>query len=228
MKNKIVSAACMFSLLTFGAFANTDIENPIFMPEAKYFFFSKSCYFYYSTLRASQKFTYGINGIMALGADIKYQQDFNSDQDGFSNVGLDLVYRMSNSGMISDLLIGLDFSKDSDVEEFSHTMYSTGYRLGKKWARWTLAGTIKTNWIFDEADGYAYIDMMPEVYYRISQMWGMGLDYQVRKATNSGLDRKWLGFKLSQIFGRTQYSEFVKYEFRTDDFTVGAKVHILF
>lgn len=230
MKNKILFAG-IFSLFGFIGFANAsgyNVEDPLYLADEKAFISKSTASFGDSILLASQKFSYGINGIMEFGADIKYQQDFNSEADGFSNIGLDLVYRLSNSEIISDALFGLNFSKDSDVPEFSHTIYSTGLRLGRQWSRLTLAGTIKSSWIFYETDGYAYIDLMPEAYFKFNQMWGAGLSLDVRKATSSSLDRKWLEFKLTQKFGRTQYAEFIKYESETDEYTVGARINIVF
>lgn len=228
MKNKILIIG-MFSLFVSAANASGyNVEDPLYLAPSKAFISKSSGYAGNDVLLLSQRFSYGVNGILEFGADIKYQQDFNGKEDGFSNIGLDLNYRLSDSEIISDALFGLDFIKDSDVPEFSHTVYSTGLRLGRQWSHLTLAGTIKSSWIFNETNGYAYIDLMPEAYIKLNQMWGAGLGFDFRKATNSGLDRKWLDFKLTQTFGRTQYTEFVKYEFRTEEYTFGGRVNIVF
>lgn len=229
MKNKIL-LGFLFTVLTFVSVASAgyDTENPLYIENSGDFVSSSDAYIGDHVLCLSQKFSYGINGIISFGADIKYQQDFNGEEDGFSNLGLDLVYRISNARMISDILFGVDFSKASDVDEFSHTIYTTGFRFGRKWSHLTLSGTIKTSWIFNEQNGYAYIDLIPEAYFKFNSMWGAGLGFDFRKSTRTALDRKFLNFKLTQIYGRTQYSQFVKYEFRTDEYTFGGRVNIVF
>ncbi len=221
--------ATFVPVLSANADSGYDVEDPMYLTPSKDFLSSSNGYFSDSLMRLSQKFSYGINGIMSFDADIKYQQDFNHDDDGFSNVGLGVVYRLSgDSEIISDALFNINFQRSSKVPEFSHTVYSTGFRVGRKWSWVTLAGTIKTTWIFDDVDGIAYIDLMPEAYFRFNEFWSAGFGFDYRKATDPEFDNKILNFKLVRTYGRTQYAANVGYEFESKDYTFGGRINIVF
>jgi hypothetical protein len=112
--------------------------------------------------------------------------------------------------------------------DFADTIYHAGIRIGRQWSGFTLAGTVKTSWIFNETRGMAYIDIIPEAYARLAENWMVGLDFDIRKSTNPGFDQEWIGFKLVRQYGRTQYVGRVDYEFESDDWRFGAKLNILF
>ena len=98
----------------------------------------------------------------------------------------------------------------------------------------TLSGTIKSSWIFDDERGMAYLDFIPEAYFRIAPDWRFGTGLTFRVATNQDrltgedYDQEWLHFKLIRQFGRTQYSGHFDYEFESDDIQIGAQINILF
>lgn len=237
MKRKILS---VFSLMMVGvlpcagANANVayDTSDPTYITKSGDILSNSSLSLSDDIFRIAQKITYGVNDKLALSADIKYQQDFNGHEDGFSNIGLSGVYRLSDnsSKITTDALFGISFGGSKKVREpeFADTIYHAGVRIGRQWSKFTLAGTIKTSWIFDEDSGMAYIDFIPEAYFRLTDSWmtGAGLDF--RKSTNPNFDQEWINFKLVKQYGRTQYVGHIDYEFESDDWLIGAKVNILF
>ena len=236
MKNKILS---FFSTVVLGCVpffsAHADVEydtaDPIYLEASGDFLSRSSIDIGDSVMRLQQIFSYGINGRMAFSADIKYQQDFNGTEDGFSNIGLGMVYRLSNEdNIMSDTMFGVSFGGNKNVRspEFADTVYYAGMRIGRKWDIITLAGTIKTSWIFDEINGMAYIDLIPEMYVRLSSNWMSGLGFDIRKSTNPNFDQEWLNFKLVRRYGRTQYVGNVDYEFEHGEYVFGAKINVLF
>ncbi len=206
-----------------------DTEDPLFL-EAQGDFMSRTGLDLSSHIaRVTEKVSYGLNNRLAFAADIKYQQDIDGKDDGFSNIGLSLVYRTGGEGpVLTDLFGGIDFAEDKDLSEFSNTIYYAGARIGRQWQYVTLSGTIKTSWIFDNPNGVAFIDLTPEAYFRIFENWTTGFGFTWRKVTNPALDKRWLTFKLSRSYGRTMYTGFVNYEFRGSDVTLGGRINVLF
>jgi len=186
-----------------------------------------------SIIRMYEKLAYGVTDKFVLGVDIFYQHDFDRERDdnGFSNIGINGIYRVSGNSMtLSDALFGVRLGGDRHIgdPEFGETLYYAGLRIGRQKSTFTLAGTIKTSWIFDEANGMAFIDLMPEVYVRILNSWKMGLGFDFRKATTPQYDRQWLNYKTLLQFGRTQYVAEAGYEFKTQEYMIGARLNILF
>jgi hypothetical protein len=237
MKNKIL---LVVSLMAAGFSPYTavladvahDTSDPMFLVKRGDFLSVSDMSVRHSVLRAAQKFSYGFSDRFSLAADIKYQQNFRGPEDGFSNLGLDGAYRLSSgdSNVMTDALFGINFggSKRVRTPDFADTVYHAGVRIGRQWSGFTLAGTVKTSWIFNETRGMAYIDIIPEVYARLTDSWMVGLDFDIRKSTNPGFDQEWAGFKLIRQYGRTQYVGRVDYEFESDDWRFGAKLNILF
>ncbi|MDR1337566.1 MAG: hypothetical protein LBJ73_00880 [Rickettsiales bacterium] len=209
-----------------------DMADPMFLTKSGDIWSDSSLLFNSDVLRLAQKLSYGVGDKLSIAADIKYQQDFNGPEDGFSNIGVGGVYRLSDVGskIVTDALFGINFGGAKRVREpdFADTIYQAGVRLGRQWSRLTLAGTIKTSWIFDENRGMAYIDVIPDVYIRLTDSWMTGFGFDIRKSTNPNFDRQWANFKLVRQYGRTQYMGHVDYEFENRNWQFGAKVDILF
>lgn len=237
MLRKILSAFLIVGILPVAARADIkhDMADPMFL-EAQGDFVSRSSISYgHDILRIAQKFSYGFSNRFSLGADIKYQEDFNGREDGFSNINLGGTFRLSgatdgNSRIISDALFGINFGGTKRVREpeFADTVYYAGIRVGRQWNRFTLAGTVKTSWIFDDERGMAYIDIIPEAYFRITDKWMAGAGFEFRKSTRPAYDTEWVNFKLVRQYGRTQYVGHLDYEFEEDNWQFGVKVNILF
>ncbi|HNY25083.1 MAG TPA: hypothetical protein PKJ33_00840 [Alphaproteobacteria bacterium] len=238
MKNKILkilsfTVLCGLPIFAANAESDFDTENPIFLESSGDFLSRSGLYLNDSVIRVSQMFSYGVNGRLALNANIKYQQDFNGTDDGFSHIGVGGIYRISGnseSEAISDALFGVNFGGSDRVRtpDFANTAYYAGMRFGRQWSSFTLAGTIKTTWIFDEVSGMAYIDLMPEAYVKISPSWMTGLGFDLRKSTNPVFDQEWINFKLVRKYGRTEYVAHVDYEFESSEYQFGANLNILF
>lgn len=217
-----------------GALAR-DTSDPLYMLSIEETLSQTTLTFWDNVLRAGQSVSYGMNNRLTIGANVHYQIDFDGDEDGFSAIDVGGAYRMSNGSdnsaqLISDVLFGLKFGGSSHVRTpyFADSTYYAGLRFGRQWSGVTLAATVKSNWIFDDTRGMSYIDMTPEVYFRLDPDMRLGFDFTWRKATNPDYDQEWLGGKFVRQYGRTQYIGHVDYEFESEDFQVGAQINILF
>lgn len=234
MKLLVCASAIGVAMPSAFAAAN-DTDDPLYMLAQGDFLSKTSLTFWDSTLRLGQTFSYGLGNRFSLSGNVHYQIDFADDEDGFSNVDLGGIYRLatpseSDSHITSDLLVGIKFGGSSHVRtpEYADTIYYAGVRAGREWAGVTLAATLKTSWIFDNDRGMAYIDFIPESYFRIAPDWRLGAGFTLRKATKPHYDQEWLNLKVVRQYGRTQYVGNVNYEFESDEFAVGTHVNILF
>jgi len=208
-----------------------DTADPLFLVRSNDMLSETGINFMDDIIRISQKVSYGLNNRLVLNADMNYQEDLNGREDGFSNFRLGGIYRMSSgSNIISDALFGIKFSGSSRVHdpEYSDTVYHAGVRMGRQWSRFTLAGTLKTSWIFDEHRGMAFINFVPEAYLRITDNWMTGFGFDFRKSTDPRFDQEWMNFQLVRRYGRTQYIGTMGYEFESAKYQAGVRVNILF
>ena len=209
--------------------AEYDTEDPMYFEQARDFTFRGGLSFGDEILDTGVRGSYGINDIFVLGATVKYQQDLDDDRDydGFSYTGMDVTYRVSNENIKTDVFGGVKFSGDADPR-FDKTIYSAGFRLGRAWDQVTLAGTFKTSWLFDEINGMAWIDMIPEAYFRIDENWRIGFNADLRKATDPDFDATILGMKFVRQYGRTQYTGYGEYDFEQKFVKFGTRLSIAF
>ncbi len=212
-----------------------DTSDPLFMVAQNDLLTETTLTYWDNVLRLGETLSYGINNRLTISANAHYQQDFNGTEDGFSSLDIGGVYRVGTAGgnsarIISDILFGLKVGGSSHVRTpyFADSTYYAGYRFGRQWTGVTLAATIKSSWIFDDVMGMAYIDFMPEAYFRIAQDWRMAANFMLRKATESAFDQEWIGGKIIRQYGRTQYAGHLDYEFESDELQVGLDVNILF
>ena len=212
-----------------------DTSDPLFMVAQNDLLTETTLTYWDNVLRLGETLSYGINNRLTISANVHYQQDFNGTEDGFSSLDIGGVYRVGTAGgnsarIISDVLFGLKVGGSSQVRTpyFADSTYYAGYRFGRQWTGVTLAATIKSSWIFDDVMGMAYIDFMPEAYFRIAQDWRMAANFMLRKATESAFDQEWIGGKIIRQYGRTQYAGHLDYEFESDELQVGLDVNILF
>jgi hypothetical protein len=166
-----------------------------------------------------------------------YQIDFSGHhENGFSATEIGGTYRMSHgfnrSHLISDALFGLKLWGSSHVRtpEYADSSYYAGLRIGRQYTGVTLAGTVKSTWVFDNTRGLSYIDFIPEAYFRFRYDWHAGIGLDFRKSTNPHLldNQEWLNLKLLRQYGNTQYVGRFDYEFGSGEVQVGANVKILF
>ena len=234
---RIVKISLFLVMLSFGANASVvfDTADPIFIESRGDFLSSSDIYFQNKILRLSQSFSYGIVDGFSLSANIKYQEDLTRSDDGFSNIGLKSTIRVSNptdydSRLNSDVIIGIDFGKKDKVtaREFINTVYYGGFRVGHKWSIVTLASTFKSSWIFDKYNGMAYLNFIPEIYFRLSDVWMIGFKSDLQKSTNTNFDEEWIALKLVRRYGRTQYIGRIGYEFEKNQYLFGFKLNVLF
>lgn len=212
-----------------------DTTDPLYMLKTNDVLSETTLTYWDNVLRLEETISYGINDRLSVGINANFQQDFDGSEDGFGAVDLGGVYRVGTASgnsarIISDVLFGLKFGGSSHVRtpDYADSTYYAGYRFGRQWAGMTLAATIKSSWIFDDDRGMAYIDFMPEVYFRIADDWRLGANFTLRKATNPHYNQEWLGGKIVRQYGRTQYTAHLDYEFESDDLQVGLNVNILF
>lgn len=216
-----------------------DSSDPLYMLANEEVLSQTGLTFWDNDLRLGQGLSFGMTDRFTVGANVHYQIDFNGEEDGFSAVDLGGIYRLAraddnNSNVISDLLVGLKVGGSSHVRTpyYADSSYYLGLRFGRQWAGVTLAATVKSTWVFDDERGVAFIDFMPEAYFRIAPDWRMGANFTMRKATHKmqgiDFDQEWLGGKIVRQFGRTQYIGHLDYEFEADELQVGAKLNIIF
>ena len=214
-----------------------DSSDPLFLiPDNK--FLSDS---YITTvdkkLRFGQFVGYGINNNFVLHANMLYQWDLSGEhQNGFSSTEFGGTYRMNHGSganhIISDALFGLKIWGSSHVRtpEYADSSYYAGLRFGRQYTGVTLAGTVKSTWVFDNDRGLSYVDFIPEAYFRLKYDWRMGMGLDFRKSTNTRFlpDQEWLNLKLLRQYGNTQYIGKIDYEFEDEEYQFGFDVKILF
>lgn len=188
-------------------------------------------------IRLGEFLGYGINNNFVVHANMLYQWDLSGEgQHGFSSTELGGTYRLnhgsSTNRIISDALFGLKVWGSSHVRtpEYANSSYYAGLRFGRQYTGLTLAGTVKSTWVFDDARGLSYLDFIPEAYFRFKYDWRAGLGFDFRKSTNTHFlpNQEWLNLKLLRQYGNTQYVGTVGYEFEKTEFQFGFDVKILF
>ena len=238
MRKFLIGLFSVFFLMPCAVHADSlelDTSDPLYMLSEQHVLSETTLTYWDNVLRLGEAISYGLNNRLTIGANVHFQQDFDGSEDGFSAIDLGGVYRVGTASgnsahIISDVLFGLKFGGSSRVRTpyFADSTYYAGYRFGRQWAGMTLAATIQSSWIFDDERGMAYIDAIPEAYFRIAEDWRLGAQFILRKATNPHYNQEWLGGKLVRQYGRTQYAGHLDYEFESDDLQVGVNVNILF
>jgi len=221
----------------FKSTLSNDSSDPLFLTGDNQFLSDTYVSFIDRKFRIGQYLDYGINDNLVLHVNMLYQWDTSGHhENGFSATEFGGVYRMNHgngsSRIISDALFGLKVWGSSHVRtpEYADSSYYAGLRFGRQYTGVTLAGTVKSTWVFDHERGLSYIDFIPEAYFRFKYDWhgGIGLDF--RKSTNTRLldNQEWLNLKLLRQYGNTQYVANFGYEFESSEIQIGANVKILF
>ena len=214
-----------------------DTSDPLFLTADNHFLSDTFLYFADEKMRLGQYLDYGINNNLVIHANILYQWDFSGHhENGFSATELGGVYRMNHgdgeSRIISDALFGLKLWGSSHVRtpEYADSSYYAGLRFGRRFTGVTLAGTVKSTWVFDNNRGLSYLNFIPEAYFRFKYDWRAGIGLDFRRSTNKKLldNQEWLNLKLVKQFGNTQYVGHFDYEFGSSDVMGGIDIKILF
>lgn len=205
-----------------------DMEDPMFFEQSRDFVSRTGAFIGNEVLLLSQRFSYGVNGNMVFSADVKFQESFHSDNDGFSNIGFMAAYRASDGNIKTDVFAGVNFTGAASVPNYANTVYAAGARVGRQWSWVTLAGALQTSWIFDENNGVAYIDLIPDVYFRLGWDWSLGAGAVLRKSTNPAFDQEWVGGRIAKRYGRTMYVGSFDYEIESEEWRLGARLNLLF
>ena len=214
-----------------------DLSDPLFLIPDNRFLFDTYAYYMDSTLRVGQYIGYGINNSFVVHAKMHYQIDFTRNhENGFSSTELGGTYRMnhgsSQSRIVSDALFGLKVGGSSHVRtpEYADSSYYAGLRFGRTFTGLTLAGTVKSTWVFEDERGMSYIDFVPEAYFRLKYDLRTGIGFDFRKSTNKYLlpNQEWLNLKLLRQYGNTQWVGHFDYEFEDEEVQVGLDIKILF
>ena len=214
-----------------------DTTDPLFLIGDNQFLSDTFVGFPDRKVHLGQFLGYGINNNFIVHASILYQVDFSGHREnGFSSTELGGVYRVNhgntNSHIISDVLFGLKLWGSSHVRtpEYADSSYYAGWRFGRRYTGVTLAGTVKSTWVFDNERGLSYLDFIPEAYFRFKYDWRAGIGLDFRKSTNTHLldNQEWLNLKLVKQYGNTQWVGKVGYEFDDGKIQLGGDVKILF
>ena len=222
---------------SLGDILSKDTTDPLFLTGDNQFLSDTYLFFVDEKMRVGQYLDYGINNNLVLHVNILYQWDFSGHKEnGFSATEFGGVYRMNHgsedSRIISDALFGLKLWGSSHVRtpEYADSSYYAGLRFGRRFTGVTLAGTVKSTWIFDNARGLSYLNFIPEAYFRFRGDWRGGLGFDFRKSTNTHLlnNQEWLNLKLIKQYGNTQYVGHFDYEFEESEIQGGIDIKILF
>ncbi|MDR1207636.1 MAG: hypothetical protein LBK26_04465 [Rickettsiales bacterium] len=206
-----------------------DTEDPIFMLKTGHILSKTTLSLSNKSIaRLSEQLSIGVNDHLTILANLDYQQDFDGNKYGFSGPDVGGIYRILRTGILTDLLAGVQFSGADRVPEFAAARYYIGARAGKQWSWLTVSGTLQASWIFDETHGHAYIDLIPEAYFRLFYDWSLGFSAGVRKSTAPNFNKEWLGGRLAKRYGRTIYAGVAEYEFEHEEWRLGARLNILF
>ena len=206
-----------------------DTEDPLYIEKRGYFLSRTGLTVGSDVFNAYERISYGFTDKFNLSADIKYQENFNNHDDGLSHVGFRASYRTGTEEILSDIFAGVNFNgQGASLPQYANTVYSVGARAGKRWNWITLAGTLQTSWIFHENYGMAYIDLIPEVYFRMGETWVSGLGADLRKSTRPSFDQEWLNVKLGKRYGHTMYMGVAEYELEHSETRFGLRINILF
>lgn len=216
---------------------SNDTSDPLFLTGDNQFLSDTYLYFVDKKLRLGQYLDYGINNNLVVHVNMLYQWDLSGHREhGFSSTEFGGVYRVSHGDgtthIISDVLFGLKAWGSSHVRtpEYADSSYYAGLRFGRQYVGVTLAGTVKSTWVFDDDRGLSYIDFIPEAYFRFKYDWRGGIGLDIRKSTNKYLldNQEWLNLKALRQYGNTQYVGRFDYEFESGEVQVGLDVKILF
>ena len=216
---------------------STDSSDPLFFIADNRFLTDTYITTVDEKIRFGQYVGYGINNNFVIHANILYQWDVSGkNESGFSSTEIGGTYRinhgLSDNHIISDVLFGLKVGGSSHVRtpEYANSSYYAGLRLGRQYTTVTLAGTVKSTWVFDDNRGLSYLDFIPEAYFRFQDDFRAGLGFDIRKSTSPRLlsNQEWVNFKLLRQYGNTQYVGHVGYEFEKTEFQFGVNVKILF
>lgn len=214
-----------------------DTSDPLFLTPDNRFLSDTFVHFYDKKFRFGQYLDYGVNNNLVLHASMLYQWDLSGHKEnGFSATEFGGVYRMNhgdgNTHVIADALFGLKLWGSSHVRtpEYADSSYYAGLRFGRQYTGLTLAGTVKSTWVFDGNRGVSYIDFIPEAYFRFKYDWRAGLGFDIRRSTNEHLldNQEWLNLKLLRQYGNTQYVGRFDYEFESNEIQIGFDLKILF
>ena len=229
----VLGCACVSGV--YASDLMTDTSDPLFLQARGGTLVQGALGYFETGVRMGLGTSYGVTDRLALGGRVHYQQDFAGPQDGFSRIDLGGLYRAGDAdegddNLVYDVLFGLKFGGSHRVRmpDYANSAYYMGVRFGRQYAGVTLAGTVKSTWIFDDTRGMAYIDFIPEVYFRTDEDWRIGGGLTLRKATDVHYNEETLDFKLVRQYGMTQYIGYVDYAFEADDVGAGIKVNILF
>ena len=216
---------------------SNDTSDPLFLTGDNQFLSDTFLYYFDRKLRPGQYLDYGINDNLVLHANILYQLDTSGHHEhGFSATEFGGVYRMNHGNgtthIISDALFGLKLWGSSHVRtpEYADSSYYAGLRFGRQYTGVTLAGTVKSTWVFDSDRGLSYINFIPEAYFRLQYDWRFGFGFDLRKSTNKYLlpNQECLNLKLLRQYGNTQWVGRFDYEFESEEIQVGLDIKILF
>lgn len=212
---------------SFAVDLTKDLEDPMYIEKLGVFTSRTSAdvggYFQFR-----QIVSYGFSDRLSIAADVRYKEFSDDDTDGFSNVGIRAVYRAGEgkSGA-TDIIAAFGFGGQGIIPNYSDEVYSIGVRTGRQWAGITLSATIMTNWVFKEY-GMAFIDFVPEAYFRLKNDWSFGLGATLRKATLGQYEQEWINARLGTLVGRTGWFMNVGYEIGGGDFRVGGNINMMF
>ena len=74
----------------------TDTSDPLFLQGIEEILSTSSISYWDHILGVGQSLSYGMNNRLAIGANVRYQHEFNGTEDGFDAIDLGGVYSVGN------------------------------------------------------------------------------------------------------------------------------------
>jgi len=209
--------------------ARYDTSDPMFFERPGDFVSRTSIISGNHAFAVSQEFSYGTGENLSIAGNIFARGGYDNNRS-ITNIGLGFTYRTAQDGdFVTDFFGGINHSpiRAVPLPYYSSAIYTLGARIGQQRERMTIAGTVQTHWLFDSADGKAFIDFVPEVYFRVANGWAVGAHFALRQATNHD-NQRYIGTKVTRRFGRTMYVGGFDYEFRTGERKFSGHLVLLF
>lgn len=143
---KKVSLLSLLAVLAVSTAAQANVEDPLYTPAKGKLYSKTSVAKSKSVYNFAEEVGYGISNKFAIAGTIDYQNDTDSDADGFSFIKIGGKYRISGGAFITDAYIDYTKAIDEDVWGTDDAyILDAGVRFGKQTAKYTVAGYVGLN-----------------------------------------------------------------------------------
>ena len=172
---KKVSLLSLLAVLAVSTAAQANVEDPLYTPAKGKFYSKTAVNKAKSVYNVSEEIGYGISNKFAIAGTIDYQNDTDTDEDGFDTWTIGGKYKISNG-----FIVYADYTSTIDEDKFGDgSMIDVGALFGKQTAKYTIAGKVELDHIdSDVADSNNVVLGAKGAYNFDDRVSGsLGLDY---------------------------------------------------